>query len=134
MFDRIDRELRTQYLLGYYPRPAPPPGSDRHVQLNVKGNYVVRYRKEYFTGGEPIDMTFWMSPSTSPATLARFSAAVRPPEEISYKGEVDLVTESDRRSEATIVNISHGFSESAIVAEEGQARARPRLRKISLVR
>ena len=26
MFDRIDRELRTQYLLGYYPSP-PPPGS-----------------------------------------------------------------------------------------------------------
>ncbi|HKV03577.1 MAG TPA: VWA domain-containing protein [Candidatus Acidoferrales bacterium] len=49
MFDRIDRELRTQYLLGYYPRPVPPPGSDRHVQVNVKGNYIVRYRKEYFT-------------------------------------------------------------------------------------
>ena len=28
MFDRIDRELRTQYLLGYYPHPTPPPGSD----------------------------------------------------------------------------------------------------------
>jgi Ca-activated chloride channel family protein len=49
MFDRIDRELRTQYLLGYYPHPLPPPGSDRHVQVDVKGNYVVRYRKEYFT-------------------------------------------------------------------------------------
>jgi Ca-activated chloride channel homolog len=51
MFDRIDRELRTQYLLGYYPQPAPPPGSYRHVQLDVKGNYVVRYRKEYLTPG-----------------------------------------------------------------------------------
>jgi Ca-activated chloride channel homolog len=51
MFDRIDRELRTQYLLGYYPEPAPPPGSYRHVQLTVKGNYVVRYRKEYLTPG-----------------------------------------------------------------------------------
>jgi Ca-activated chloride channel family protein len=49
MFDRIDRELRTQYLLGYYPHPDPPPGSDRHVHVDVKGNYVVRYRKEYFT-------------------------------------------------------------------------------------
>jgi Ca-activated chloride channel family protein len=49
MFDRIDRELRTQYLLAYYPRPAPPPSSDRHVQLDVKGGYTVRYRKEYFT-------------------------------------------------------------------------------------
>jgi Ca-activated chloride channel family protein len=49
MFDRINRELRTQYLLGYYPSPTPPPGSDRHVQVQVKGDYVVRYRKEYFT-------------------------------------------------------------------------------------
>ena len=53
MFDRINRELRTQYLLGYYPQPTPPPGSDRHVQLNVKGDYVVRYRKEYFTSAAP---------------------------------------------------------------------------------
>jgi len=53
MFDRIDRELRTQYLLGYYPQPTPPPSSDRHVQLNVKGDYVVRYRKEYFTPAAP---------------------------------------------------------------------------------
>jgi Ca-activated chloride channel homolog len=51
MFDRIDRELRTQYLLGYYPQPVPPPGSDRHVQVEVKGGYVARYRKEYFTPG-----------------------------------------------------------------------------------
>jgi Ca-activated chloride channel homolog len=49
MFDRINRELRTQYLLGYYPQPTPPPSSDRHVQVSVKGNYIVRYRKEYFT-------------------------------------------------------------------------------------
>lgn len=49
MFERIDRELRTQYLLGYYPHPAPPPASHRHVQLDVKGGYAVRYRREYFT-------------------------------------------------------------------------------------
>lgn len=49
MFDRINRELRTQYLLGYYPRPSPPPSSDRHVQVSVNGDYVLRYRKEYFT-------------------------------------------------------------------------------------
>lgn len=49
MFDRINRELRTQYLLGYYPQPAPPPGSDRHVHVDVTGGYNVRYRKEYFT-------------------------------------------------------------------------------------
>jgi len=53
MFDRINRELRTQYLLGYYPNPVPPPGSDRHVQVKVKVGDVVRYRKEYFTAGVP---------------------------------------------------------------------------------
>ncbi len=53
IFARIDRELRTQYLLGYYPQPVPPAGSYRHVQLVVKGNYVVRYRKEYLTRGQP---------------------------------------------------------------------------------
>jgi len=51
MFDRIDRELRTQYLLGYYPSPTPPPGSDRHVSVQVTADYTVRYRKEYFTPG-----------------------------------------------------------------------------------
>jgi Ca-activated chloride channel family protein len=51
MFDRIDRELRTQYLLGYYPNPTPPPGSDRHIQVRVKTGDTVRYRKEYFTSG-----------------------------------------------------------------------------------
>jgi Ca-activated chloride channel family protein len=53
MFERINRELRTQYLLGYYPNPVPPPGSDRHVQVKVKAGDVVRYRKEYFTAGVP---------------------------------------------------------------------------------
>ncbi len=48
MFNRIDRELRTQYLIGYYPHPDPPPGSDRHVLLTVNGNYTVHYKKEYF--------------------------------------------------------------------------------------
>jgi Ca-activated chloride channel family protein len=51
MFDRIDRELRTQYLLAYYPNPLPPPGSTRHVQLAVKGDYQLSYRKEYFAAG-----------------------------------------------------------------------------------
>lgn len=49
MFDQIDRELRTQYLLGYYPQPTPPPRSDRHVQVSVAGGYTVRSRTEYFT-------------------------------------------------------------------------------------
>ena len=49
IFDQIDRELRTQYLIAYYPQPTPPPASNRHVLLNVTGGYTVRYRKEYYT-------------------------------------------------------------------------------------
>ncbi len=49
MFDEIDRELRTQYLLGYYPTPVPPPGSYRHVDVKVKTGDLVRSRKGYFT-------------------------------------------------------------------------------------
>jgi Ca-activated chloride channel family protein len=51
MFDRIDRELRTQYRLGYYPQPRPPQGSYRQIELRVKGDYSVRYRKAYYAGG-----------------------------------------------------------------------------------
>lgn len=51
MFDRIDRELRTQYLLGYYPVPTPPPGSYRTVEVRVKSGNLVRYRKGYFAAG-----------------------------------------------------------------------------------
>ncbi len=51
IFDRINRELRTQYLLGYYPNPTPPPGSDRHVVVTVNTGDNVRSRKEYFTAG-----------------------------------------------------------------------------------
>jgi Ca-activated chloride channel family protein len=51
IFDRINQELRTQYLVGYYPNPTPPPGSDRHVVVTVNTGDTVRYRKEYFTAG-----------------------------------------------------------------------------------
>jgi len=51
MFARINEELRTQYLLGYYPHPTPPPGSDRHVHVTVVGPYEMQYRSEYFTAG-----------------------------------------------------------------------------------
>ena len=47
MFDRIDRELRTQYLLGYYPNPAPPPASYRHVEVKVHTGDLVRSRTVY---------------------------------------------------------------------------------------
>ncbi len=51
MYDRIDRELRTQYLLGYYPNPTPPPGSYRHVEVKVKTGDMVRHRSVYLTIG-----------------------------------------------------------------------------------
>jgi Ca-activated chloride channel homolog len=53
VFDRIDRELRTQYLLGYYPKPEPPPGSYRRVEVKVKSGDVVHFRKGYFAAGTP---------------------------------------------------------------------------------
>jgi myo-inositol-1(or 4)-monophosphatase len=46
------------------------------------------------------------------------------PKNISYKGEVDIVTESDRRSEALIVDrLRSHFPGHAIVGEEGGATA-----------
>jgi myo-inositol-1(or 4)-monophosphatase len=46
------------------------------------------------------------------------------PKEVSYKGEVDLVTESDRKSEAIIVGLLRKhFPDHAIVAEEGSEGA-----------
>lgn len=49
IFDRINQELRTQYLLGYYPNPTPPPGSSRHVEVKVNTGDNVRSRREYMT-------------------------------------------------------------------------------------
>jgi len=51
MFERIDRELRTQYRLGFYPQPRPPQGVYRQIEVRVKGDYTVRYRKSYYSGG-----------------------------------------------------------------------------------
>lgn len=46
------------------------------------------------------------------------------PKQISYKGEVDLVTESDRRSEALVVaRLRNHFPQHGIVAEEGSGAA-----------
>jgi len=53
MFDRIDRELRTQYLLGYYPNPMPPPLTYRHVEVKVNTGDLVRHRSVYFAPGPP---------------------------------------------------------------------------------
>jgi Ca-activated chloride channel family protein len=51
IFNRINRELRTQYRLGYYPQPRPPQGTYRSIEVRLKGDYKVRYRKTYYTGG-----------------------------------------------------------------------------------
>jgi Ca-activated chloride channel family protein len=55
-FDRINEELRTEYLLGFYPKPEPPPGSHHTIVVRLvppgpagAARYDVRYRKEYFT-------------------------------------------------------------------------------------
>src|SRR5580658_2075482 len=46
------------------------------------------------------------------------------PKKISYKGEVDIVTESDRRSEEIIVErLKEHFPDHAIIAEEGGGAA-----------
>jgi Ca-activated chloride channel family protein len=50
IFDRINRELRTQYRLGYYPEPRGPANTYRNIQVKVDGNYQVRHRKTYLTG------------------------------------------------------------------------------------
>lgn len=48
------------------------------------------------------------------------AAAMHRPKEISYKGEVDIVTETDRKSEAAILALlQREFPNHAIVAEEG---------------
>jgi Ca-activated chloride channel family protein len=50
MFDLIDRELRTQYRLGYYPEPRGPANTYRNIEVKVLGTYHVRHRKTYLTG------------------------------------------------------------------------------------
>ena len=69
IFDRINRELRTQYRLGYYPTPRGPADTYRTIEVTVvppaaaqeaaatnsgstaqTGSYAVRHRKSYYTG------------------------------------------------------------------------------------
>jgi len=51
IFDRIDRELRTQYLLAYYPTPRGPANTYRSIVVAVNpSGYHVRHRKSYLTG------------------------------------------------------------------------------------
>jgi Ca-activated chloride channel family protein len=51
IFDRIDRELRTQYLLAYYPTPRGPANTYRSIVITVDpSTFHVRHRKSYLTG------------------------------------------------------------------------------------
>jgi hypothetical protein len=52
MFERISHELRTQYLLSYYPEPKSKPGTYCRIDLQIPGEeYVLHYRKGYLTVG-----------------------------------------------------------------------------------
>ncbi len=51
IFDRIDRELRTQYRLAYYPNPRGPANTYRSIVVTVNpSTYKVRHRKSYLAG------------------------------------------------------------------------------------
>jgi Ca-activated chloride channel homolog len=52
IFEKINRELRTQYRLGYYPNPRGPANTYRSIEVKVTGDahYQVRHRKSYLTG------------------------------------------------------------------------------------
>jgi Ca-activated chloride channel homolog len=52
MFDQINRELRTQYRLAYYPNPRPPAGTYRNLEVRAKCDCRVRSRKMYYSGGK----------------------------------------------------------------------------------
>ena len=52
IFDRIDRELRTQYRFAYYPNPRGPANTYRKIEVRVLETYHVRHRKTYLTGPE----------------------------------------------------------------------------------
>jgi Ca-activated chloride channel family protein len=53
IFDLIDRELRTQYRLAYYPTPRGPANTYRNIEVKVlNGDYHVRSRKTYLTGAQ----------------------------------------------------------------------------------
>jgi Ca-activated chloride channel family protein len=50
IFERINRELRTQYRLGYYPNPRAPANAYRQIAVKITGAYQVRHRKGYLAG------------------------------------------------------------------------------------
>jgi Ca-activated chloride channel family protein len=52
IFEQINRELRTQYRIGYYPERKPGGGSLRKIELKVSGGYQVHYRQAYISPGD----------------------------------------------------------------------------------
>ncbi|MBI3406412.1 MAG: hypothetical protein HY046_13240, partial [Acidobacteria bacterium] len=58
IFERIDKELRTQYRLAYYPSPRPPARALRTIEVRLAGEadttskYTIRHRRSYYTGDE----------------------------------------------------------------------------------
>lgn len=52
MFQQISRELRTQYLLSYYPQPKEKAGTYCRIDLEIPGRaYTLHYRRGYFEAG-----------------------------------------------------------------------------------
>jgi Ca-activated chloride channel family protein len=52
MFEKISRELRTQYLLSYYPEPKAKSGTYCRIELRIPGEkYTLHYRKGYLAVG-----------------------------------------------------------------------------------
>lgn len=53
IFPAINQELRTQYLLGYYPKPNASAGNFRRIEVHVKRpGLVVRHRAGYYAHPE----------------------------------------------------------------------------------
>jgi Ca-activated chloride channel family protein len=47
IFSQIDRELRTQYRIGYYPERKSSGNALRKIDLHVDGDFKMRYRQAY---------------------------------------------------------------------------------------
>ena len=123
MFDRIDRELRTQYRLGYYPQPRPAQGLYRSIEVQAS-KATTRYGRrslitqvewpnnrrerrphccciidEHPMANSYLEVAVEAALEGGAILLAEFDH----PAKISYKGEVDIVTQADRRSEQAVV-------------------------------
>jgi len=52
IFSLIDRELRTQYRIGYYPEVKASGNALRRIDLHVQGDFKMRYRQAYIPPDE----------------------------------------------------------------------------------